>query len=476
MAYEIYDVIIVGTGPAGLGAAYELIEARPTLKILMVDQGRICSGGLLNDCKQNYSFPIGFAPEYWREQEATELLQKVEDHLRPKILPSRHLAMYQQRAARIGVSIVAVRQAHVGTDRSKKLIRRLLARLEELGVAIRLSCEVSDILESPGYAAIVVEGEKIRGRKVIVAPGRKGFSFLREIMEKLKISYVDNIVDVGIRLETRQERYPIVADYYDPKIYFPDNVRTFCTNSGHARVVREKYQDFFLINGHALSERQTGNNLVNLALLKTIHLKDPVRSGHQMAVYLGRLANEIGGGKPLMQRIGDFRMGKRSKEETFNRDLFDFAPTCQVTAGDLGSGGAGQNHAPSLGRLEKTRHHCPRHHASQHHHVLSGDQDVRQQAGFSRRLLPGDGAPAHDRRRGRHLPGNYRRLGQRHQGGEGHPPGSLTGISRGQFPDNSNSGTALRSHPVSLPAGDILHSNQICGLPFPTGIDRQQPP
>lgn len=336
MSAESHDVIIVGTGPAGLGAAYELIETRPALKILMVDQGAICSGGLLNDCKQNYTFPIGFAEEYWRKSEAEELLTTVEKHLRPEILPTSHLEIYQQRAARLGVSIAAVRQAHVGTDQSKKLIRRLLARLEELGVVIRLRSEVTDIVEGDRQAAIVVAGRKILGGKVIVAPGRKGFSFLRRLMEKLAITYVDNIVDVGIRLETRQERYPIVADYYDPKIYFPDNVRTFCTNSGHARVIREQYQDFFLINGHALSRRQSGNNLVNFALLKTIHLKDPVRSGHQMAVYLGRLANEIGGGQPLMQRIGDFRMGKRSKAETFNGDLYDFPPTCEVTAGDLG--------------------------------------------------------------------------------------------------------------------------------------------
>ncbi|MCA1765277.1 MAG: NAD(P)/FAD-dependent oxidoreductase [Desulfobulbaceae bacterium] len=336
MSAEIHDVIIVGTGPAGLGAAYELIEARPSLKILMIDKGRICSGGLRNDCKQNYTYPIGFAEDYWRKNQAEEILEKVENHLHPEILPTSHLETYRQRAARIDVNIFAVRQAHVGTDQSKKLIQRLLARLEELGVVIRLGTEVADLRETDGDAAIVIDGEEIRARKLIVAPGRKGFSFLQGIMEKLAIAYVDNIVDVGVRLETRQERYPIVADYYDPKIYFPDNVRTFCTNSGHALVIREKYQDFYLINGHALSKRQSGNNLVNLAFLKTIHLKDPVRSGQQMAVYLGRLANEIGGGQPLMQRVGDFRMGKRSNEKTFNRDLYDFPPTCPVTAGDLG--------------------------------------------------------------------------------------------------------------------------------------------
>jgi len=336
MPDEIYDIIIVGTGPAGLGAAYELIESRPALKILMVDKARICSGGLFNDCKQNYTFPIGFTREYWRKSEAEEMLAKVESHLQPEILPTGSLDTYRQRAARIGVDIVSVRQAHVGTDRSKKLIQRLLAGLAEAGVEIRLQTKVADIDESDRAGTVIVDGEEIMARKLVVAPGRKGFSFLQGIMEKLGIAYVDNVVDVGIRLETRQKRYPIVADYYDPKIYFPDNVRTFCTNSGHARVIRERYHDFYLINGHALSQEQTSNDLVNLALLKTIHLKDPVRSGQQMGIFLGRLANEIGGGQPLMQRVGDFRLGKRSKEESFTGDLYDFPPTCRVTAGDLG--------------------------------------------------------------------------------------------------------------------------------------------
>jgi uncharacterized FAD-dependent dehydrogenase len=155
-------------------------------------------------------------------------------------------------------------------------------------------------------------------------------------MERLGILYIDNIVDVGIRVETTLNNYPIVNDYYDPKFLFPGGVRTFCTNSGHARVVLERYQEFSLVNGHALSTAREANNLVNFALLKTIGLKDPVRSGHQMAVYLARLANEIGGGRPLMQRVGDFRMGKRSTLDTFNDDLYAFPPSCPVTAGDLG--------------------------------------------------------------------------------------------------------------------------------------------
>jgi uncharacterized FAD-dependent dehydrogenase len=303
----------------------------------MIDQERICSGGLLNDCKQNYTYPIGFAVENWTREEAERLLPVVEKHLQPVIKERQNLEVYRQRAERLGVTLLDVRQAHVGTDRSRLLIGRLQDELAGRGVVFSLEREVTDVFDDDRGAGVVIAGtETLLARKVVIAPGRKGFGFLQQIMERLGINYVDNVVDVGIRIETTADNYPIVRDYYDPKFLFPDAVRTFCTNSGAARVVLERYQGFSLVNGHAFSEGKAPNNLVNFALLKTIGLRDPVRSGQQMAVFLGRLANEIGGGQPLMQRVGDFRMGKRSTAETFNKDLYAFPPSCPVTAGDLG--------------------------------------------------------------------------------------------------------------------------------------------
>ena len=337
MMSDRYNVIIVGTGPAALGAAFHLTDNLPAISILMIDKEPICSGGLLNDCKQNYSYPIGFAEEYWTRNEAERLLAAVEAKLRPVFKEKKNLNIYRRRAERVGVNLHDIRQAHVGTDQSRFLIQSLMDELVARGTDVMLKHEVTDVRERKDSVEICVDGDQVlRTDVVIIAPGRKGFAFLQRTMEQLGVPYVDNILDVGVRIETRIENYSIVRDYYDPKFYFPNRVRTFCSNSGYAQVALERYGDFSLVNGHAFSVAKAENGLVNFALLKTIGLKDPVRSGHQMALILGRLANEIGGGKPIMQRVGDFRMGKRSNIETFNDDLYSFHPTCVVTAGDLG--------------------------------------------------------------------------------------------------------------------------------------------
>ena len=180
---------------------------------------------------------------------------------------------------------------------------------------------------------ITTDMREIGYKTILIAPGRHGFHFLQDVMHQLDVGYMDNILDVGIRVETRIEHYPIVKDYYDPKFYFPEKVRTFCTNSGNAHVVKEKYVTergdiWYSVNGHAYAADAARNNgLVNFAILKTVRFTQPLASGQEFAEHLGVMAALMGGGKPLMQRVGDFRLGKRSKVATFNNDLYDFEPS-----------------------------------------------------------------------------------------------------------------------------------------------------
>ncbi len=329
-----YDVIIVGSGPAGLGAAFKIAQ-NPNNSILLIEKKKISSGGLRNDCKQNYTFPVGFPFEHWSKKEAQELLEEVKLHLNPKIEERYNIEKYTKRARKIGVEILSIDQAHVGTDKSSKLINSLLEELKILHVEIALQTEVKKVA-SEKKEIILTDNSIISFKHLILAPGRADYDWLQEQLDSLGVSYNDNIVDIGIRVEAKEKYYPIVKDYYDPKILFPNKVRTFCTNSGCAHIVREKYKGYYSVNGHSLSKENRPNGLVNFALLKTIRLTEPVVSGQQFGKILGQMVMQLSGGSVIMQRVGDFRLGSRSKKETFNSDLYDFEPTLKnAVAADL---------------------------------------------------------------------------------------------------------------------------------------------
>ncbi|WP_458700643.1 NAD(P)/FAD-dependent oxidoreductase [Sulfurospirillum sp. 1307] len=329
-----YDVIIVGSGPAGLGAAFKVAENSDN-SVLLIEKKRISSGGLRNDCKQNYTYPVGFPFEHWEEDEANELLKEVEAHLKPTHKTRLSIDKYVKRAKKIGVNILAIDQAHVGTDKSSALINGLLEELRALHVDIALKTEVSR-LEKDKKEIVLSDGRVIEFKHIILAPGRADYDWLQDQMDTLGVKYSDNIVDIGVRVEMKEENYSIVKDYYDPKILLPNKVRTFCTNSGCAHIVREKYKGYYSVNGHSLSSDNEPNHLVNFALLKTIRLTEPVVSGQQFGKILGEMVMQLSGGSVIMQRVGDFRMGSRSKKETFNSDLYDFKPTLKsAVAADL---------------------------------------------------------------------------------------------------------------------------------------------
>ena len=336
---EYFDLAIIGTGPAGLGAAFTFLEARPASSVLLIDRSSLSTGGLCNDCKMNFTFPIGFPLEYWDAPAAERCLAAVETRLQPSILPKKNLGVYSGRAEKLGVELLEVHQSHLGTDGGIQLARRMVEDLTRAGAAIALGEAALDVRESE--RVLVTDRREIGYGCLVVAPGRKGFAFLQGLMDTLKVPYLDNIGDSGLRLEMREDNDPIVRDFYDPKFHFPQKVRTFCTNSGRAYVVKEKYdagdgRAYFSVNGHAFSERGEPRGLVNFALLKTVRFTEPLASGQEFARMLGQQAMLMGGGQPLMQRVGDFRLGKRSKAESFNDDLYDFVPTLSsCTPGDI---------------------------------------------------------------------------------------------------------------------------------------------
>ena len=108
-------------------------------------------------------------------------------------------------------------------------------------------------------------------------------------------------------------------------------VRTFCTNP-RGFVVKEDYDEFVLVNGHAENKRKTENT--NFALLVHIELTDPVEDTTEYGRAIAKLATTIGGGRPILQRLKDLEQGRRSTAERIRR--VPISPTLgEYTPGDI---------------------------------------------------------------------------------------------------------------------------------------------
>ena len=144
-------------------------------------------------------------------------------------------------------------------------------------------------------------------------------------------------IEVGVRDEAHKDiLHSLTKVIYDPTFFiqtskYDDQTRTFCTNP-EGFVTLENYQDFVCVNGHAYRDRKSENS--NFAFLSKVVLTDPVSDNQGYGVALGRLATLIGGGKPILQRFGDLKRGRRSTWNRISKGYIE--PTMKnVTPGDI---------------------------------------------------------------------------------------------------------------------------------------------
>jgi uncharacterized FAD-dependent dehydrogenase len=129
---------------------------------------------------------------------------------------------------------------------------------------------------------------------------------------------------------------PVTRINRDPKFHirtkrYDDFARTFCTNE-RGFVVKEDYTDFIGVNGHSMKSKKSKNT--NFAFLVRVALTEPVENTTRYGRSIAKLATTIGGGKPILQRMGDLRRGRRSTWERIKRNLVHNTLT-DVTPGDI---------------------------------------------------------------------------------------------------------------------------------------------
>ena len=173
---------------------------------------------------------------------------------------------------------------------------------------------------------------------VIVATGRRGADWLEKICAEHNIAHQPGTVDIGVRVEVRNEIMEKVNKVlYESKLIgypapFKNKVRTFCQNPG-GFVSQENYDNnLAVVNGHSYKELKSQNT--NLAVLCSHNFNEPFNQPIAYAQKVGELTNMLAAGHILVQRFGDILSGKRTWQKELAQS--NVRPTLpDAVAGDI---------------------------------------------------------------------------------------------------------------------------------------------
>ena len=242
------------------------------------------------------------------------------------------------QAKKLGIELLLIRQKHLGSENLPRHIAGIVEELRERGVAVHTSEEVREVLVRDGrVAGVATSRGEYAARAVILAPGRAGAEWVASVARANGIGLMQRGIEVGVRVEVpREVMHELCQVIYDPTFFirtsrYDDQTRTFCTNPG-GYVTLENYQDFVCVNGHAFLDKKSANT--NFAFLSKVVLTDPVTDNRSYGEAIGRLSTLICDGRPILQRFGDLRRGRRSTWRRIKNSSIE--PTLKnVVCGDI---------------------------------------------------------------------------------------------------------------------------------------------
>ena len=365
-----YDVIIIGAGPGGIYAAYELTKDNNGLKVAVFEAGkrleeRICpidgvkvkscincpscsimsgfgGAGAFSDGKYNITNDFGGTlHEYIGKDEAIRLMKYVDEINMSHggegtKLYSTANSSFKKLCRQNNLILLDASVRHLGTDINYVVLSNLYDELKDkVDFCFRTPVEHIKVIDG-GYSVITAEG-RFTCKKCIVSVGRSGSKWIEEVCHELGIPTESNRVDIGVRVELPAELFSHITDeLYESKIVyktekFEDRVRTFCMNP-RGSVVNENTNGIVTVNGHSYEDPEKQTNMTNFALLVSKHFSVPFKDSNGYGESIARLSNMLGGGV-IVQRFGDLIRGRRTNYKRL-ADSF-VVPTLKAEPGDL---------------------------------------------------------------------------------------------------------------------------------------------
>lgn len=366
----MYDVIIIGAGPGGIFAAYELVNKDKNLKIAIIEKGKaldkracpidgkkikscikcdtcsIMSGfggaGAFSDGKYNITNDFGGTLyEHIGSDTAIELMHYVDDINvlyggQDTKLYSTAKSSFKKLCMQNKLKLLDASVRHLGTDINYVVLNNLYNELNK-HVDIYFNTEVLDIKIDKNIYLVTTKSDTYKAKNCIVSAGRSGSKWIQEICQKLNIETNSNRVDIGVRVELPAPIFSNLTDeLYESKIVYrtekyEDNVRTFCMNP-NGIVVNENTNGIITVNGHSYEDDKLKTSNTNFALLVSKTFSEPFKDSNSYGESIARLSNMLGGGV-IVQRFGDLIRGRRTNEKRLSKSMV--TPTLSATPGDL---------------------------------------------------------------------------------------------------------------------------------------------
>ncbi|MBQ0010536.1 MAG: NAD(P)/FAD-dependent oxidoreductase [Ruminococcus sp.] len=365
-----YDVMIIGAGPGGIFAAYELAKSNRNLKIGVLEQGNplekrkcpidgvkvtscvncpTCSimngfggAGAFSDGKYNITNQFGGTlHEFIGKEQALELMRYVdrinlENGGEGTKLYTTANSDLKKKCLQNKLHLLDASVRHLGTDKNYVVLENLYAYLKQ-HVDFYFGSPAEEIEKTNEGFVIVSKGVRYTADRCIISVGRSGSKWIEGVCKKLEIPTLSNRVDLGVRVELPAEIFSHLTDeLYESKIVYRtekygDLVRTFCMNP-HGAVVTENTNGIVTVNGHSYEDKSKHTENTNFALLVSKHFSEPFNDSTAYAENIVKLSNMLGGGV-MVQKFGDLIRGQRSTPPRI-ADGF-VVPTLKATPGDL---------------------------------------------------------------------------------------------------------------------------------------------
>ena len=365
-----YDIIIIGAGPGGIFAAYELMKKSPEKRVAMFEAGhpldkrhcpidgkkvkscircKTCAimtgfggAGAFSDGKYNITNDFGGTlHEYIGREKALELMRYVDEiNVSNGGAGTRMYSTagseFKTLCMRNKLTLLDASVRHLGTDINYVVLQNLFDQLRE-HVDFYFDTPVRNIRPHEGGFTVVYDDGEAECEKCIVSVGRSGSKWMEGICNELNIPTSSNRVDIGVRVELPAEIFAHLTDkLYESKIVyrtakFEDDVRTFCMNP-NGIVVNENTNGIVTVNGHSFEDPAKKTANTNFALLVSKHFSVPFKDSNGYGESIARLSNMLGGGV-IVQRFGDLERGRRSNEKRIAESTV--RPTLNATPGDL---------------------------------------------------------------------------------------------------------------------------------------------